>query len=178
MDPVALAATIGGSLVGLAGVSATAWGAKQQRESATELETSRQTHEQRMASGARLFEKRSDVYERMIGVLHRWTEQVHSTEPILKMANDPEPPEEPSADEQRDLLRVLRTFGSQPVADAYEEFVKAVRSFFYDAMTLRTIRESRGDAKEPWERVEASRQTVRDELQAIERLVSEELASL
>jgi hypothetical protein len=42
----------------------------------------------------------------------------------LKFANDPEPPEEPSPDEQRDLNRVLRTFGSKAVADAYEEFVR------------------------------------------------------
>jgi hypothetical protein len=178
MDAVALAATIGGSLVGLAGVGATAWGATQQRDSAKELETSRQTHEQRMASGGRLFEKRSDIYERMIGVLHRWAEQVDRTEPILKFANEPEPPEEPSVDEQRGLNTVLHTFGSEAVADAYDEFVKAVRSFFYSAMTLRTIREQRGDAELPWKQMEEEREKVRAELKAIERLVSDELASL
>src|SRR5439155_25935915 len=50
VDTVALAATIGGSLVALAGVGATAWGIKQQRESAKELEDSRQTHERLLAS--------------------------------------------------------------------------------------------------------------------------------
>ena len=65
MDGVALAATIGGSVVALAGVGATAWGIKQQRESAKELEASRQTHERLLASGERLFEKRSAVYEEM-----------------------------------------------------------------------------------------------------------------
>ena len=57
MDAVALAATIGGSVVALAGVGATAWGIKQQRESAKELEESRQEHERQLASGARFYKK-------------------------------------------------------------------------------------------------------------------------
>jgi hypothetical protein len=59
VDAVALAATIGGSVVALAGVGATAWGAKQQRESAKELEESRQEHERQLASGARFSKKLS-----------------------------------------------------------------------------------------------------------------------
>src|SRR5205807_1051348 len=81
MDAVALAATLGGSVVALAGVGATAWGIKQQRESAKELDASRQTHERLLASGARLFEKRSSVYEQMVGMLRRWREEVAGTEP-------------------------------------------------------------------------------------------------
>jgi hypothetical protein len=92
-------------------------------------------------------------------------------------ADDPEPPKEPSVDEQRE--RVLRTYGSKPVGDAYDEFAEAVRSFFYDAMGLRETREvNRPDIAEPWEGVEASRSTVRAALAKIERLVSDELAAL
>ena len=178
VDVVALAATISGAVVALAGVGVTGWGITQQRKSAKELAASQQEHERQLASGARLFEKRSDLYERLIGVLHRWMEQVHATEPFFRMANEPEPPEEPSVDEQRELNRVLRTFASKAVADAYEEFVKAVRSFFYDAMALRAAREALGDARENWEQVEASRSKVRADLAKIERLVSDELASL
>lgn len=178
MDAVALAATVGGSVVALGGVSVTAWGIWQQRESAKELAASQQAHERQLASGARLFEKRADLYEGMIGVLQRWSDQVEATEPIFRMANEPEPPKEPSVEEQRDLNRVLRTFGSREVADAYDEFVKAVKSFFYSAMTLRATREQRGDAQLPWEQMEREREKVREGLREIERLVSDELAAL
>ena len=125
MDAVALAATLGGSVVALAGVGATAWGIKQQRESAKELDASRQTHERLLASGARLFEKRSSVYEQMVGMLRRWREEVAGTEPsIFSLAGAP-PAEPPSPDEQRALNAELRTFGSKDVADAYDEFMKS-----------------------------------------------------
>jgi hypothetical protein len=174
---VALAATIGGSVVALAGVGVSGWGIKQQREAAQELEDSRQTHERALASGARLFEKRSDVYERMVGVLRRWAEQAERTEPILQWANEPSAPEQPSADEQRALETVLRTFGSEAVADAYEKLAKSLRDFFLQANTLRAMREQRA-VELPWQAVEELRTKVRAELASIERLVSDELASL
>src|SRR6266508_4561494 len=58
VDAVALAATIGGSVVAFAGVGATAWSASVQRRSARELAESRHEHELRLARGARLFERR------------------------------------------------------------------------------------------------------------------------
>jgi hypothetical protein len=178
MDAVALAATIGGSVVALAGVGVTAWGIKQQRESAKELAASQQAHERELASGARLFERRAAVYERMMDVLHRWAEQVEATEPILRMAGDPEPPEQPTVEEQRALNTPLRTFGSPAVADAYGTYVQSVLAFFVAATTLRRAREQPGDIEEPWTQVEASRTRARADLATIERLVSEELASL
>jgi hypothetical protein len=177
MDAVALAATIGGSAVALAGVGATVWGAKQQRESVRELAASQQAHERQLASGARLFERRSAVYERLIGVLQRWVEQVDRTEPILRWANEPEPPEQPSADEQRALNTVLRTFGSPAVADAYDDCVKSVRDFFIQAATMRTLREQQAPNLQ-WEQLEQARTKVRADVATIERRVSNELAGL
>jgi hypothetical protein len=176
VDPVALAATVGGSVVALAGVGATAWGIKQQRESAKELETSRQTHERLLASGARLFEKRSTVYEQMVRRVADWLEEVVATDPPLKMG-DPPLPEPPSPDEQRALNAKLRTFGSKDVADAYDEFVKSMLEFYVFAEALRTLSEVQA-ANVPWSELEAMRNKVRADLATIERLVSDELASL
>jgi hypothetical protein len=177
MDVVALAATIGGSVVALAGVAATAWGIKQQRESAKELETSRQAHEQRLARGERLFEKRSAVYEEMIGLLRRWHEQIAATEPsIFSLAGAP-PPEPPSPDEQRALNAKLRTFGSKDVADKYDEFMRSTLEFNAWALQVRTAIEVQA-AQVPREQLEAARKTVHADLATIEQLVSDELAQL
>jgi hypothetical protein len=85
VDSIALAATIGGSFVGLAGIGATAWGVAQQRASAKELATAQHEHERDLASGARLFERRSGVYEAMLGFLQVWVEWINATEPVLKL---------------------------------------------------------------------------------------------
>jgi hypothetical protein len=115
VDSVALAATIGGSVVALAGVGATAWGIKQQRESAKELEDSRQTHERLLASGERLFEKRSAVYEKMVGLLRQWSPELVAAAPLMNIVGEQQLPEPPSLDERRALMVKLRTFGSTEV---------------------------------------------------------------
>jgi hypothetical protein len=177
VDAVALAATIGGSVVALAGVGATAWGIKQQRQSAKELEASRQTHERLLASGARLFEKRSSVYEQMIGMLRRWLEEVAATEPsIFSLAGAPLA-EPPSPDEQRAMNAKLRTFGSKEVADAYDEFMRSMLEFNAWALQVHTATEIQA-AQVPREQLEAARKTVHADLATIERLVSDELATL
>lgn len=177
MDAVALAATIGGSIVALAGVGATAWGIKQQRESAKELEASRQTHERLLASGERLFEKRSAVYEEMVGLLRLLWEEVVATAPQLTIAGAPPVPEGPSSDERRAMNAKLHTFGSKDVADAYEEFVTSVVGFHLVASPLRTSHEIPG-ADVLWTQLDEMRNAMRDDLATIELLVSNELASL
>jgi hypothetical protein len=69
MDSVALAATIGGSLVGIAGVAATAWSNWLQRDSAKDLASLQHQHERELARGARLYERRAPVYEGMLMLL-------------------------------------------------------------------------------------------------------------
>jgi len=177
VDAVALAATIGGSVVALAGVGATAWGIKQQRESAKELEASRQTHERLLASGERLFEKRSAVYEDMVGLLRLLWEEVVATAPQLTIAGAPPVPEGPSPDERRAMNKKLHTFGSKDVADAYEEFVTSVVGFHLVASTLPASQEIPG-ADLIWKQLDNMRNALRDDRAAIELLVSDELASL
>ena len=79
MDSVALAATIGGSVVGLAGVGATAWSSWLQGLRAAELASRQREHERELARGARLFERRAPVYEEMLRLLYRWMERVEGS---------------------------------------------------------------------------------------------------
>jgi hypothetical protein len=179
MDEVALAATIGGTVVGLAGVTATAWSSWLQRASSRELAASEHAHERELARGARLFEHRAPVYEQMRRVLQPWMELVDATEPepLLLFAGESEPPE-PPGDEVREMLVLLRTHGSLRVADAFEEVTRAITFFFAQAGVLRQIRAQGGDVREPWQETQAARENVRDKLRALQQLVSEELSAL
>jgi hypothetical protein len=64
---VALAAAIGGSVVGVAGVAASAWSNWLQHVSTRELASRQHEHERQLARGARLFERRAPVYEEICG---------------------------------------------------------------------------------------------------------------
>lgn len=177
MDSVALAATIGGLAVGLAGVGATAWGASQQRASARELAESQHEHERRLAQGERLFERRASAYEDMLRALHVWLERINLTMPILKLAGDPEPPDPPADDEWRAMQVRLRTYGSPAVADDFD-YVIATINDFYNQLTATKVAREQGLPDAPFEKLQAKRETVREALRALERLVSEELATL
>jgi hypothetical protein len=179
VDAVALAAAIGGSVVGVAGVAATAWSAWLQHVSARELSERQQEHERGLARGARLFERRADVYEEMLRLLYPWMERVDATEPFITFAG--QPPDPPGTDEWRAMHIRLRTYGSREVADAYDVFGEAIRSFFFQVPTLRAVRERGTDPAEAarvGKEFEAARAGVRKALRSLERIVSDELASL
>ena len=180
MDEIALAATLGGTAVGLAGIAVTAWGAWQQREPAKELAELQHEHERDLARGARLFERRSDVYEAMIGYAQVWWERVADTEPIWREAGAPDPPEAPGPDEWRPMHVRLRTVGSPEVAGLYDEFAQRTRAFFIQAGALRRAMNQRGrrEEPEPWEETEDARAKVKDTFDRLQLRVSDELASL
>jgi hypothetical protein len=181
VDAVALAAAIGGSTVGLAGVATSAWSNWLQHVSARELSARQQEHERDLARGARLFERRGPVYETMIAFLYPWMERVDATEPFMRYAGEPDPPDPPSTDEWRMMHVRLRTYGSPEVADAYDVFGEAIRSFFFHLPTIRADRAHGTDAAESvrlHKEFEAARVNVRKTLRSLERLVSDELASL
>jgi hypothetical protein len=85
--------------------------------------------------------------------------------------------ERQAAARQRALNTVLRTFGSQAVAEAFGSLVVTVREFFFEASSLRTLREQHAPVL-PWEQLQEKRAKVRSDVAALERLVSDELASL
>lgn len=182
MDTVALAATIGGSLVGLAGVVATGWGASQQRELSRELAAAAREHERRLAQGQRLFDLRVAAYESMLNHFQMWWEQIVVTEPIIEVAGQPDPPVQPSVDEWRLMYVRLRTVGSAAVAEKYDDLSRAINSFFGFVFSLRAIRNQRGGETPQfiaaWQAVDDARDRVHALHAEIERLVGEELEAL
>jgi hypothetical protein len=179
MNAVALAATIGGSVVALAGVLGNAWNTWVQRRQALELAEAQHEHERKLARGDRLFERRASVYEAMIGSAHALMEHVEAREPLIAFSGEePSLPPEPSLDEQRAMQSKLRTIGSAAVADALDRFTKATRDFFIRATTVRAIRNQRGEMRDEVERMHEAREKAREAMQDLERLVSDELAGL
>jgi hypothetical protein len=180
VDSVALAATIGGSLVGLAGVGVSAWSNWLQRDSAKELASLQHEHERELARGARLYERRAPVYEQTLTLLYPWVERVDATERLWKSAAEPEPPELPDPEEWRAMQARLGAHGSPEVSDAYREFSDAISDFFERVNEMRMIRQAfaEGDLAESAGRMEDARRNVRGMLRKLERLVSEELAAL
>ena len=204
MDTVALAATVGGSIVALAGVGATAWGVKQQRESARELESARARHERRLASGGRLFEKRAAVYERMMGQAFRWRDwalgvmlnlqREHPDEELLRkvpyISNEIEPrPDQLSHAEARAIRAEVAAFGSKDVANAFEDLQQAWTEFWSWVIDVpmrgkqvhAEIDEEIGDdddEDEIWDELRSAHETLNEKVAEIGRLVSEELATL
>ena len=177
-DTVALAATLGGTAVGLAGIGVTAWSVRQQRKQALELAESQHEHEQRIASGNRLFDRRADAYEAMIGSAHALMEHVEATEPFVTYSGERPLPPEPSPDVQRAMQAKARTIGSQAVADALDLFTQDVRSFFVQAQIVAAIRASGVDMGDELEKTHEARKRARKAMEKLERLVSDELASL
>ena len=132
MDSVALAATIGGSVVALAGLAVSAWSVRQQRESAKELAASQHAHERELARGERLFERRASAYETLVNFQQIVWERIVDTEPILRLAGTPDPPAAPEPDDFRAMYVRLATYGTAEVVAIYEEFGTAVRDFFLE----------------------------------------------
>jgi hypothetical protein len=176
-----LAATIGGSVVGVAGVAASVWSNWLQHVSARELSARQQEHERELARGARLFERRAPVYEETLKLLYIATRRVDETERIIRFAGDPEPPEPPSEEEWREAQVRLRTFGSSNVADAFDAYAAAVTAFFERAREVQWHREHGEDADAAvaaHKALEEARANVHEALRTLERLVSDELAAL
>jgi hypothetical protein len=134
-------------------------------------------HERDLARGVRLFERRSEAYEALLRQLQVWWERVLDTEPMMRVAGTPDPPEAPTPDEWRPMYVRLRTFGSPEVADLYDEFGQRLQQFFLQAGLLRSAIDRR-QAHEPWLETQKAREEVKDTLERLQRRVSKELSSL
>jgi hypothetical protein len=181
VDAVALAATIGGSVVALAGVGATAWGAKQQRESAKELEDSRQEHERQLASGERYYEKLSAIYGDMFGLTRRWLPELVAAAPLTRLrlfAGELQLPEPPSIDEQKVFAEKLGLFGSTKVGHTYDEFVTSLKDFHAWKGTLTATSELIPGSDEDWNKFEVLRSKALADLEKVEQLARDELREL
>jgi hypothetical protein len=178
MDTVAFAATIGGSIVGLAGIAASAWSNWLQRQSAKEIAATQHEHERELARGARLFERRALAYEQMLGLLQVWVERVQAAQRIMRYAGEEEP-EAPSREEWQLMQTKVRTIGSRPVGDAYAKAVIAISAFFGQVTRIQNIRQhGGGSVSDALEDMQEAGQHVLATSAALEVLVSSELEKL
>jgi hypothetical protein len=178
VDTVALAATIGGSLVGLAGVGASAWSSWVSRKSALELAASQQQHERELARGTRLFDRRAPVYGEMVELLYRWLDRVNATEPIMRFADEPDPVGLPSEEEALKLQARFGTVSSPATFAAFGEAIDALQEFTNHVRVLRTVRQHGGELARELEAVQEARETVRAAVPDFQRVVSDELEGL
>jgi hypothetical protein len=162
VDAIAIIATIGGFVVAIAGLIANVVIAKLQRGQALELAEKAHAHERELARGDRLYESRTQVYEAMMKTVHAIREHVEATEPTSSRVDPKQLPPLPSPDENRALYARLRTYGSLAVAEAMDHFLMEARRFFGDETS----------------EIQEVRKSVLEAVWDIERLVSEELATL
>jgi hypothetical protein len=95
----------------------------------------------------------------------------------MNIAGEQQLPEPPSLDERRALMVNLRTFGSTGIGDAYDEFVNSMDEFHALKWILSTTSEI-PVPDQAWNELEVLRSKALADLAKVERLVSDELASL
>jgi hypothetical protein len=183
VDTVALAATIGGSLVGLAGVGATAWSSWLQRKSATELAVRQQEHERQLARGAHLFERRAAAYEEMLRLAYVWEERVSTAEAAIR-AEPPnlaaaDLPDLPTPEEMLALLARFGTVSSEAVQVAFQGFLLRVALFRGEARRAQNVMaHGGGDAEKELAASQETARKLHTSRHELQRLVSDELTGL
>jgi hypothetical protein len=178
VNAVALAATIGGAVVGVVTVTANVVLAWIRRGQEVELAEKQHAHERKLARGDRLYAKRVPVYEAMNRVVNPMLEYVEARNPMLTYNVEPDLPPEPTLDEQRELHLKLATYGSTAASHAYVDFVKKVRLFHIHATSYERTKDSpRGLAGAGIE-MENARTAVREAAEKLQDLASDEVGSL
>jgi hypothetical protein len=178
VDSVALAATIGGAFVGVAGIASNVALARIRSKQDLQLAERQQVHERELARGQRLYERRAPVYESMMKVVQPLMEHVEARSPMMTVGPQVQLPPEPSIDEQRALQVQPRTHGSVAIGDAFQDFFRKVREFLWRASTYETLREQRAPFGDAGVEMETARAQARDAADTLARLVADELSSL
>ena len=176
VNDAALAAAIGGSLVGVAGVLFGWLNSRGERHNAVALARERHDHERQLARGERFFDARSAAYQHALKVLYVAQERIDRTYPIV--GPRPEPPEAPSEEEWSDMFVKLAVFGSEKLMQAFEAYSDKSNEFYAYASTYAAIREQKGQLGDTVEQMNRCREEAREALLAIERRIREELAGL
>jgi hypothetical protein len=179
VDAVALAATIGGSIVGVAGIGGSVYIARLQRKTEVKLAEDRQQHERDLARGQRLYERRAPIYEATVAFAAALMAHVEATQPIITFAGEERAlPPMPSDEDQLSRQAQLHAHGSPEVANAMDELADKVRLFFIQAGVIKTILEQGGPLQNERVELQATREQVRAANRTLRELVSNELASL
>jgi hypothetical protein len=137
----ALAAAIGGSIVGAAGVAFGWLNSRGERTQAQTLAKGERTHARTLARETRLYEDVKHAYIDVLTFLDAMRDVLNRTEPII--GPQPDPPPLPSEDEARGLYARVAVVGSNAVIDELDALAAIQREFFARVHTVQIIREQR-----------------------------------
>jgi hypothetical protein len=185
MDASGIAAAVGGSVVGVAGIL-TAWDAsRKERASRLADAAAERAHARELAHGGRVWAERRSAYQALVAFLLDIMSTVESTHPLITFraaaqpdaagAADwvPEARQAPDTEEEaqlRDLEAAVLTLGSADLVALVDGFMKARRSFSFQAWSFEQVRAQAGQGeatREAREAMEAKRAELRDLFQRI-----------
>jgi hypothetical protein len=188
-DVVAIVGAISTPLIALAGYKFNEIRSRDDRASARalaedshrherELAEKQREHEAQLRRSERAYNDRREAYVDLLQHAMILVERVDLTEPIITFDNMPEPPENPSVVEWRNLQARVTAYGSPTVGEAAETFYAKARGFFAQAGVYRMMKDQGGDFVGPAEAMAAAREEVGMTFKQLQTLVRDDLAKL
>jgi hypothetical protein len=150
----ALAGTLGGVALGFVGQAV--------------LARQREQTERRLAQDARLSERRSALYERMLAAGRRQLTLIGHIHPLLEEGGAPAGPDDITLDEAIEIMGQIDIWSTRTVAEAHEAFTHSLRKFEGVVRTQRAIelqktgREDSIGIGEPYVLIDTARTEVKD----------------
>jgi hypothetical protein len=168
MNTVAILAVILGPAVGALGVFF-GW-----------LQSSgQQAHERRLRSGDRVFEKRGDVYVRLLRFLDRQLIRVERTNPFQTIGPPRDPPGPEDDEETLQLQAEVGVYGTPEVWNLALDLSNGMRDFYIASSSLDIARSGQtGETEKHWKEVQQRRQHLRDLTSRTREQVQREIANL
>lgn len=182
MDWPALAAAIGGPLVGIAALWRSSVDARENRAQALALARAQHEHEREVDRASRHFEMRRDTYTELLRTALMALEAINLTEPIGRVDGDERRQVSvPTEDEWNILVaRVLAT-GSAAARDAAETYWMLSRVFFIAAGVYQQVRDAAGPGHQTaaaHDEMQQARDAATAAFENLKNLVRDELENL
>jgi hypothetical protein len=168
----ALAAAIGGPVVGATGVAFGWLSTRGDREHTLMLAEGQQRNARALARDDRLYADLRSAYFELLTFLNLIGDVIHRTEPII--GPQPDPPEPPTDEETRELFARVAAIGSDDVAAALQELTRITRKFWSYVFTVRAIRDQQAGGA-PFQELQETRELFAAKTREIEALIRAEL---
>jgi hypothetical protein len=153
--------------------------ARAQQDHTLALADHQYEHDRRLRSGDRLFEKRGDLYVRLLLFLDRQLLRVERTNPIMTVGGPQEPPEPEDEAETAQLQSEVGVYGSAEAWRLLQELSDSVHDFFVQSWSLDTARSGRTEETAThWEAVQKARERVRELTAKTREQVQREIETL
>jgi hypothetical protein len=175
-NSAALAAAIGGSVVGLAGIAFGWLNSRGERAQALRLNETEHEHQRELARGERLHDELHAAYSEMLGLVSKLLLFVERTKPMLVVGEPLDPPSLPEPDEMLRIRGRASLVGSEEVVKALDELAVRFRAFQGAAWSLDLHeRQNAPNVGQGWEAVESKRERFREQVAEIERITREDI---